>query len=107
MLKARVVRKMASPGKMTIQGFISMNTKFVFRSHTQLGVGGCVPNPKKLSDDAIRIEVATERVLVMMMGAMQLGRTWRNNIRYRPRANARTASMYSFSFTDNTLPRTT
>src|SRR5215831_5718990 len=107
MLNASVVRKMASPGQMTIHGFVSIKTKFAFRSQPQLGVGGCVPRPKKLSDDSIRIEVATDRVLVMMRGAMQLGKTWWNKIRSGRSARARTASIYSFSFTDKTLLRTT
>src|SRR5215510_4289573 len=82
MLNARVVKKMASPGKTTIQGFTSMNTRFAFKSHPQLGVGGWVPNPKKLSDDSIRIEVAIDRVLVTMRGAIQFGRICRNNSRH-------------------------
>src|SRR4029453_13064545 len=107
MLNASVVRKMAIPGNTTSQGLVSINTRFAFRSHPQLGVGGCVPNPKKLSDDSMRIEVDTESVLVIIIGAMQLGSTWWNKTRQRLSARARTASIYSFSLTDRTLPLTT
>src|ERR1700752_4864967 len=82
MLNARVVKKMASPGNTTIQGFTSMNTKFAFKSHPQLGVGGWVPNPRKLSEDSIRMDVAIDRVLVTIRGAMQFGRICRNNSRH-------------------------
>src|SRR2546430_12592127 len=98
---------MASQGKMTIQEFVSTKTKVAFRPHPQLGVGGCVPSPKKLSDDSIRIEVDTDSVLVIIMGAMQLGSTWWNKTRHRLSARARTASIYSYSFTDRTLLLTT
>ena len=42
--------KIAIPGKIAIQGLSSMNTTLARKSQPQLGVGGCVPSPRKLND---------------------------------------------------------
>src|SRR5207245_2136892 len=80
-LKPSTVTKMARPGKSDSQGVAWMNATLAFRSHPQLGVGGCVPSPRKDSVASTMMEVAIPRVVVTMIGARQLGRTWRTRMR--------------------------
>jgi hypothetical protein len=47
---------------MAIQELSSMNTTLARRSPPQLGIGGCLPNPKKLNATSTMIAVATSRV---------------------------------------------
>src|SRR6185503_8169805 len=99
-LKPRTVTKMAMPGKSEIHGFDWMNATFALRSQPQLGVGGCVPGRRKESVASTMIEVAVPSVVVTMIGARQLGRTWRSKIFQSRTPRARHASMYSFSLMD-------
>src|SRR5215831_2347370 len=105
-LKARTLRKMAAPGKRQIQGLISRIIRPALRSQPQLGVGGCVPSPRKLSEASAMIDVPTLSVEVTMRGAMQLGRICRHSKRGSRTARALAASMYVRALTESTLPRT-
>src|SRR5262249_39641958 len=102
----RTVTKMARPGKSEIHGLDWMNATLALRSQPQLGVGGCVPSPRNESVASTMIEVAMPSVVVTMIGARQLGRTWRRRIHGSRTPTARQASMYSFSLIERTLPRT-
>ena len=46
----------------------------------QLGLGGCVPMPRKLSDASSRMAEATHSVISTTMGAAMLGTMWRKMI---------------------------
>src|SRR5688572_22533277 len=97
---------MDRPGNRDSHGLAWMKATFALRSHPQLGVGGWVPRPRKLSVASTMIEVAMPRVVVTMMGARQLGRMWRARIIGSRTPRARQDSMYSFSLIESTLPRT-
>src|SRR5215813_11601000 len=97
---------MASPGKRDSHGLAWMNAMLAFRSHPQLGVGGCVPSPRNDSVASTMMDVAIPSVVVTMIGARQFGRMWPKRIDEFLTPSARHASMYSFSFTDSTLPLT-
>src|SRR5262249_7848052 len=105
-LNASTVRKIAIPGKRHSQGLISKIIRPAFRSQPQLGVGGCVPSPRKLSEASAMIDVPTLSVEVTMRGAMQLGRMCRHSRRGSRTARALAASTYVRVLTDSTLPRT-
>src|SRR5262249_12010476 len=105
-LKPNTVTKMARPGKSESQGLAWMKAMLALRSQPQLGVGGWVPSPRKLSVASTMIDVAMPSVVVTMIGARQLGSTWRKRIEGSRTPSARHASTYSFSLIDNTLPRT-
>src|SRR5262249_57569352 len=77
-LKPRTVTKIASPGKSASQALAWMNATLALRSQPQLGVGGCVPRPRKLSVASTMIDVAMPSVVVTMIGARQFGKTCRN-----------------------------
>src|SRR5512145_2540780 len=91
-LKASTVRKMARPGTMHIQGLISRTIRFAFRSQPQLGVGGCVPRPRNLSEASAMIETPTLNVEVTRIGARQFGRICRHSKRTSRTASALAAS---------------
>src|SRR5215470_15844712 len=105
-LKASTVRKIAIPGKRQIHGLISRIIRPAFRSQPQLGVGGCVPSPRKLSEASAMIDVPTLSVDVTMMGAMQLGRMCPHSKRKSRTARALAASIYVRALIESTLPRT-
>ena len=46
----------------------------------QLGFGGWVPMPRKLSDASSRIAEATQSVISTTIGAAMFGTTWRKMI---------------------------
>src|SRR5262245_64514037 len=97
---------MARPGKSDSQALAWMKATLALRSQPQLGVGGCVPRPRNDSVASTMIEVAMPSVVVTMIGARQLGSTWRKSVDGPRTPSARHASMYSFSLMDRTLPRT-
>src|SRR5712691_1070105 len=74
-LKANTVTRIARPGKIVIHGLISMSVRFCFKSQPQVGVGGCVPKPRKLSDASMTMAVPILSVEVTIIGARQLGST--------------------------------
>src|SRR5439155_26020902 len=93
-LKANTVRKIAIPGTIRTQGLISRTIRLAFRSQPQLGVGGCVPRPRKLSEASAMIETPTLNVEVTRIGAMQFGRICRHSKRTSRTASALAASTY-------------
>src|SRR6185295_15493634 len=92
-LNPSTVTKMARPGKSESHGLAWMKATLALRSQPQLGVGGCVPRPRKLSVASTMIEVAMPRVVVTIIGARQFGRTWRARISGSRTPRARQASM--------------
>ena len=72
----------ASPGQITIHGALNMNRRpLPLNIPPQLGAGGGMPKPRKLSDASPRMTPGTASEKLMMIGARMLGRMWRNRTR--------------------------
>ena len=73
----------------------------------QVGVGGGVPNPRKLSAASITMALPSHTVAMTRMGANTFGSTWRATTRPGDAPSAWAASTKVSCFTASTVPRTT
>src|SRR5258706_9158663 len=73
----------------------------------QLDAGGGTPSPRNESALSANSAQPKSAVASTMMGATQLGSTWRNIVNGSELPITRDASTYSFSRTESTLPLTT
>src|SRR4029453_3005986 len=79
-LKARTTTVIAKPAPMIGQGEPKMLPRPSRMILPQLGFGGCVPIPRKLSDASRRMAEATQSVIRTTIGAEIFGSTWRRMI---------------------------
>ena len=88
----------AKPGQMTIHGALNMNRRpLPLSMPPQLGAGGGMPKPRKLSEASPRITPGTASEKLMMMGARMLGRMCLSSTLDVEPPMAIEASRYEFS----------
>ncbi|MOA52479.1 hypothetical protein D3C78_1757820 [compost metagenome] len=73
----------------------------------QVGAGGGTPRPRKLNALSARMTQPNMEVASTTRGATQLGRMCANTVRRPELPMTAEASMYSFSRSESTEPRTT
>src|SRR5687767_6152701 len=72
----------------------------------QLGVGGWMPKPRKLSPDSMRMAQATPIVALTMTGPAELGAIWWVTMRASDAPYERAAVTNSSSFNERNVART-
>ena len=72
-LKLIKAKKMKSPGKKTCSGAMKMLVAALVNRFPQLGVGGWMPSPRKLSVVSARMAAPASRVAATMSGAREFG----------------------------------
>ena len=89
------------PGGIQIHGFSCrrVNDRAAFNISPQLGDGGKMPNPRKLSEASVRIAPATLRVPATRSGENEFGKICLSMIRRSDAPEQRAAVTYSFSRT--------
>ena len=73
-LNAITVAKMAIPGQTASMGDSYIKSCALVSILPQLGIGGCIPNPKKLSTDSSNIIFPTDNVVATEIGETEFGR---------------------------------
>src|SRR5262249_23403625 len=84
-------KMVASPGNSATCGAISIALRLLASIAPHSGSGACAPSPRKLRLAAVRIEIATRRVIMTNSVALILGNTWRHRMRGLERPAARAA----------------
>jgi hypothetical protein len=106
MLTPRIVIIKATPGKVANHHETNKYARPSANIPPQLGVGGCIPNPKKLNADSIKIIRAISNVAITIHEAATFGNKCVNRILKWLTPNAFAAVINSLSLNDNTSDRT-
>jgi hypothetical protein len=94
------IKMIISPGKTVIQGASKRKERPELMIEPQLGKGGCIPSPKKLSVASTIMAFGTSSVVKTTKGAREFGKMWRNIILRSEYPRILAASMNSWLFRD-------
>src|SRR5207249_934821 len=108
MLNASTTTLIATPGKIARYGAVSrFRRPSPLSIAPQVGVGGGVPRPSKLTAASMTMAFPSHTVAMTRIGANTFGSTCRATIRPGEAPKARAASMNVCCLTASTVPRTT
>ena len=74
------VTKINKPGHTAAIGLSKITSCALVSIFPHVGIGGCMPNPKKLRTDSSKMTLPTVKVVATIMGERELGRIWANII---------------------------
>ena len=75
MLNESIVMMINTAGKTAVQGASSIRLRLSESMEPQLGFGGCMPSPKKLNVDSVKIALDRASVIYTRKGDRVLGIT--------------------------------